>query len=180
MRKSIMGLTAALAAATFAGTAHAQMRSPLSVEVRASAAIPTGDFANTGGGIGTGYGIGADAHFALTPQFGVYAGYSYTGFDYDNFDDTLKETGIDAGVRASLGSGAAFTPYLRGGIVYHKLNNQLGNSDSRTGFEVGAGLDYPLGLVLSVTPEVSYTRINQDAAPDLSHVRLGVGLRFKL
>lgn len=180
MRKSIVSLTMALAAVAFAGTAHAQMRSPLSLEVRASAAIPNGDFANTGGGIGTGYGIGADAHFALTPQLGLYGGYSWTGFDYDNFDDTLKETGVDAGLRASLGSGAAFTPYLRGGVVYHKLEDRLGNRDSRTGFEVGAGLDYPLGLVLSVTPEVSYTRINRDDTPDVSHVRLGVGLRFKL
>jgi len=177
MRKTLMSLTAAFAAATFAGTAQAQMRSPLSVEVRASAAIPTGDFAT---GIGTGYGIGADAHFALTPQLGIYAGYSYTGFDYDNVDDTLNETGIDAGVRAALGSGATFTPYVRGGLVYHKLENDFGKSDSKAGFEVGAGLDYPLGLVLSVTPEVSYTRIVQDAAPDLSHVRLGVGLRFKI
>ena len=183
MKKTFAVTCAALAAVALANQdAGAQLRSPVSFEVRASAAIPTGDFADVAGGIGTGYGIGATGEFALTPMLGIYAGYSYTGYDLDNVDDTLNETGIDAGIRANLGSGlGAFTPYLKGGIVYHQLETDLFERDEKLGFEVGGGLDYPLGPTLSVTPGISYTRISGDVPQvDVSAVRLGIGLRARL
>ncbi|HEX2095662.1 MAG TPA: outer membrane beta-barrel protein [Longimicrobiaceae bacterium] len=184
MRKTIVTTAfAALAAVAFAYDARAQGRSPLSVEARASAAVPTGSFADVAGGIGTGYGFGVTGELALTPALGVYAGYSYTGFDLDDREDTLDETGLDAGVRASFGAGGRFTPFLKGGVVYHKLETDLVEGESRLGFEVGGGLDLPLGNVISVTPGISYTQIPGDddlGETDLSHVRLGVGLRFRL
>ncbi len=182
MKKTITaGLLAALAALASVDGAHAQGRSPLSFEARAGAALPLGDFRDVLGGIGTGYGVGVTGELALTPMLGVYAGYSYTGFELDTGDETLDQTGADAGIRASLGYGRSMTPFLKGGVVYHKLETDFAEGESKLGFEVGGGVDYPLGNVLSVTPAVSYLRIPGDEGEvDLSQVRLGVGLRFRL
>ncbi|HEX8276101.1 MAG TPA: outer membrane beta-barrel protein [Longimicrobiaceae bacterium] len=185
MRKTIGTFALALAAVASAGAARAQSVIPLAVEARASAAVPTGDFADFGGGggIGTGYGFGARAELKLNPLFSVYGGYSWTGYDYEDVEETLTQQGADAGIRLGLGRGLIpLGPYARGGIVYHKLEDDTFEGESKLGYEVGGGLSFPLGLVISVTPEVTYTRINDalGADRDLSAVRFGVGLRAAL
>jgi opacity protein-like surface antigen len=183
MKKSIVTLAAALAAVTFVDGAHAQSIIPLAVEARASAAVPVGDFKDFEGGIGTGYGFGVNGELKLSPLFGVYGGYSWTGYDLDAADETLTQQGLDAGIRLGLGRGLIpLGPYARGGIVYHKLDDGHDHGDERKlGYEVGAGLSFPLGAVISVTPEVSYTRIADAFVDrDLSAVRFGVGLRAAL
>lgn len=181
MKKTIATFATALAAVTFTGAARAQSATPLAVEARASAAVPIGDFQDTGGGIGTGYGFGVNGEIKLNPLFGVYGGYSWTGYDFDAGDDRLEQQGVDAGVRLGLGLGL-LNPYARGGIVYHKLDDGIAERESKLGFELGAGLGFPLGQVISVTPEVGYTRINDALGDDahLSAVRFGVGLRAAL
>lgn len=178
MKKTLATVAAALAAVTLAGAARAQSAIPLAVEARASAAVPTGDFQDAGGGIGTGYGFGVQGELRLSPLVGVYGGYSWTGYDFDAGDDRLEQQGVDAGIRVGLGP-LPLGPYARGGIVYHRLGGGIPEQDSRLGYELGAGLSFPLGMVVSVTPEVSYTRINDAGGDDnhLSAVRFGVGLR---
>lgn len=181
MKKTIASFAAALAAVGFAGAAQAQSVVPLAIEARASAAVPTGDFGDTGGGIGTGYGFGVNGELKLNPLFGVYGGYSWTGYDFEEGDDRVEQQGVDAGVRVGLGL-LPLNPYARAGIVYHKLDDGIAENERKLGYELGAGLGFPLGRVISVTPEVSYTRIN-DALGDndhLSAVRFGVGLRAAL
>jgi opacity protein-like surface antigen len=181
MKKSIAAFAAALAAVAVTVGARAQSVIPLAVEARASAAVPTGDFSDIEGGIGTGYGFGVNGELRLNPLFGVYGGYSWTGYDFDDGGDRLTQQGIDAGVRVGMGL-LPMRPYARGGVVYHKLDDGHDHGDERKlGYEVGAGLSFPLGMVISVTPEVSYTRINDVLGDqDLSAVRLGVGLRAAL
>ncbi len=181
MKKTMAGIVAALAAVTFSDQARAQSIIPFSVEAQASAAVPTGDFGDVEGGIGTGYGFGVKAGVKLNPLFGVYGGYSWTGYDFDVGDDRLTQQGFDGGIRVGLGL-LPMSPYARGGVVYHKLDAGHGHDeDNKLGYEVGAGLSFPLGMVLSVTPEVTYTRINDAIDGEaLSAVRFGVGLRAAL
>ena len=181
MKKTIVTFAAALAAVTLAGRAQAQSIIPLAVEARASAAVPMGDFKDFEGGIGTGYGFGVNGELKLNPLFGVYGGYSWTGYDLEEGDERLEQQGIDAGVRVGLGL-LPLRPYARGGIVYHKLDDGHDHGNERKlGYEVGAGLSFPLGAVISVTPEVSYTRIGEALeGQDVSALRLGVGLRAAL
>lgn len=172
-------VAAALAAAAVAAPANAQ--SPLAVEGRVGLAFPTGDF---GEGLGLGYGIGANVSLNVTPTIAVYGGYSHTQFDYDDdlfdTDDTFNVQGFDAGARLSLPM-AGFSPYLRGGVVYYQGGVSGGQkSDSELGFQVGAGLNYTLGPVVSFTPEVSYVTVPAEFGPDASFVRADVGLRFRL
>ncbi|MBV9773434.1 MAG: porin family protein [Gemmatimonadetes bacterium] len=169
--------------------AHAQGTSPFSVEGRVGLAFPTGDF---GDGLGMGYELGANAMFNLLPSLGIYAGYTFITFDLDDdvFGDTGDTTfnlqGLDAGVKLSVPTtamGPGLTPYLRGGIVYYKgeLSDTDFSSDSRLGFQVGAGLDYPLGRTVSITPEVNYVQIpEKNGSGDASFFKAGFGLRVHL
>jgi opacity protein-like surface antigen len=173
-------LAAGLAAAVFAVPAQAQSMLPFSVEARTGLAFPTGDF---GDALGMGYGLGANAIFNVTPNVGVYGGYSYTQFDFDSelidTDATYNLQGFDAGVRLGLPA-AGFSPYVRGGVAYYKGSVSDGpDSDSELGFQGGVGLDYALGPVVSFTPEVSYVTIPGDGG-DANFVRADVGLRFRL
>ncbi|HEV2149786.1 MAG TPA: outer membrane beta-barrel protein [Longimicrobiaceae bacterium] len=178
MKRSTL-VAAALAAVVFAAPARSQGMLPFSVEARTGLAFPTGEF---GDGLALGYGLGASAIFNVTPTLGVYGGYSYTQFDFDDdvfgdVDDTFDVQGFDAGARLGLPM-AGLSPYLRGGVVYYKA----GDAGNELGFQVGAGLDYRLGPVVSFTPEVSYVTVpvGEGRGPDASFVRADVGLRFRL
>lgn len=181
--RSFLCALAALAAAVSTAPVSAQGMLPVTLEGRGGLAFATGDF---GRQVGTGYGLGANATFNLTPQLGVYGGYTFISFDPDETlatDQAFELQGFDAGARLSLPA-VALTPYLRGGVVYYKgeFADSPFSAERKLGFRVGAGVDYPLGPVLSVTPEVSYVQIPGEGAgdPDASFAKLDVGLRFRL
>jgi opacity protein-like surface antigen len=87
---------------------------------------------------------------------------------------------------------------VRGGLLYHTLDLDVDgtvadeiicdgdcDSDASLGFEVGGGLDFPLGRKVSVTPAVRYTSYEADFGdadddPTISSVVLDVGLRIRL
>lgn len=178
-------VAAVCAAVAFAGPARAQSLLPFSVEGRAGLAFPTGDF---GRDLSTGYALGANVGFNVIPLVTLYGGYSYITFDLaddvpGSGEDTWDVSGFDAGARVNLPM-IGFSPYLRGGVVYY--DSELSGTDfgeSNLGFQVGAGLDFPLGAVVSITPEVSYVQVDAGdvAGPDkTSFVRVDFGLRARL
>ncbi len=196
MKKTM--LLSLVAAVALAGTAQAQTgtlpTSPLSVDVRAGAAFPTGDFGDIAE---TGYTVGGDLSLMLSPMFSLYAGGSYSSFAVaDEFQELLEGLtggqigdlsynlyGADAGVKAAFPTMSGFTPFLRGGLVYYTAElgggDDLGEdveeeNDWEAGFEVGGGLAFPLGPRISVTPEVTYTGIE-----DLNFVRAQIGLNIR-
>ena len=195
MKKTALGLLSLVAAVTLAGGAQAQTAptSPLSLEVRAGAAVPTGDFGDIAE---TGFTVGGDLGFMFTPMLSAYIGGTYSSFAVDDEFQELIEAlsggqiddlsynlyGGDAGLKASFPTATGFTPFLRGGVVYYTAElggDDLGedaeeDNDFELGFEVGGGLSVPLGPRLSVTPAVSYTTIE-----DLNFVRAQVGLNIR-
>lgn len=210
MKKTMFGLTAGLALFAAVGTAEAQSPIPLAVEVRGGIGFPTGDLGDDEqGAADLGYGFGATGMFTVTPMFGVYAGYSRFSFAadteelaggaVDNVDVDYNASGFNAGVQASLPAMMGFAgaaPYLRGGVVYHKLEVDLGDtvlddvvdddageSDYGLGFEVGGGLDIPLGPTVSVTPGVRYVTyqpdFNDEDETDVNYVAADVGLKIR-
>lgn len=177
-------LAAALALLACGSPARAQSVLPFAVEGRAGLAFPTGDF---GRDLGLGYGLGANASFNILPLIAVYGGYSYTTFDISGVSrstgDTYNLQGFDAGARVGIPTPLIpLNPYLRGGLVFYKANVSGGpSSDRNTGFQVGAGLNYALGMLVTLTPEVSYVRINgRNGSSDATFIRTDFGLRVHL
>jgi opacity protein-like surface antigen len=193
MKKSTVGILAALAAVSVATTANAQMgpTTPFSIELRAGAALPTGDF---GDGLNTGWTAGLTGQYNFTPMIGVYAGYQIASFGADDEeagdeDISVNDRGFNAGLRASLSPLAGFSPWLKGGLVYNELeidvDGESVTTDSQLGFEVGGGLAFPLGPRISITPGVTYTMYSFDDEDldldlDVSHVKIDIGLNFRI
>lgn len=197
MKKSTVGILAALAAVSVATTANAQMgpTTPFSFNVNAGAALPTGDFGDL---VSTGWTVSADGTFNITPMFGIYAGYSFSQFGVsDDFEDLvgegdITEQGFDAGIKATFGGGTLpFTPFLRGGLIFHKIGGDFEDedvesedSDSELGFEIGGGVTFPLGPRISVVPSASYLQWTPeedgDEGIDVSMVKVQIGLNIRI
>lgn len=174
------------------GTADAQSRSPLSVEIRGGLPFPVGDFQDSHGGLQTGYSLDGTAIFQVTPMLGLYAGYSTNRFEVENTEDReVNDAGFHGGLMASFPMTTGLNPFVKGGVVYHETETVVNgegqaNSDAELGFQAGAGVEIPLGRTLSFTPGVSYTRHSVESqtilnAPDrdVSYVRADVGLRVR-
>jgi opacity protein-like surface antigen len=186
MQKSIFA--GILAAAALAGTAHAQSlpTTPFSLEVRAGASIPTGDMADV---VKTGYTVGGNASFAVTPMVSVYGGYtfnSYTAKDDGSADAdvSFRVQGPEAGVKINIPTAGGVAPFIKGGALFQKYafsvsgdGGSFSGSDDqyRWGFEAGAGVAIPLGTRLSVTPAVTYTKVEHATA-----VKADVGLSIRI
>ena len=185
-----------LAAASLAGTAHAQAAavptSPVSVEVRAGAAFPTGDLSDINK---TGYTVGGNVSFAVSPMLSVYGGYTMNSFGFkDEFVNDggangdasarLRVSGPEAGVKLNIPTAGGFTPFVKGAALYHRYSfsfsgdggsGSINDDQWRWGFEAGAGVAIPLGPRISVTPAVSYTKVEHATG-----VKADVGLSFHL
>jgi opacity protein-like surface antigen len=192
---------ALLLSAGLATGAHAQSPLPITLEVRGGAAIPTGDFND---GINTGWGIGANVRYALTPVVGVYGGFDHFTFNADDDGDPSVDVGVDdnairAGLRANvpLVGMTGISPWVEGGLVFARtsINASDGsssisiNSDWGVGFEAGAGLTFAVAPRISINPGVRYRTHKADFSGDDSTdnpgnadvnylaVELGVSLR---
>jgi opacity protein-like surface antigen len=181
-------VVAALAVLGTAGTASAQARLPLSVGISGEAAFPTGDFADN---VENGVGFTASAALQLVPGFAAYGSYSRTTFGVDGVDDVdVIDQGFSAGLTASLGGGLVgrAQPYVGAGLLFHELEDDNGNEfgDAKMGFEVGAGVNFPLGRRISVSPSVGYRQYNVEGSflgvptgeRNVSYLTGGIGLNL--
>lgn len=198
MRKIFVGMMLLGGVAATAGTADAQGFFPLAVEVRGGAGVPLGEF---GDGVNTGWGFDANAQLRLAPMISVYGGYGT--IDFDSSDEggllgsgsgTVTDQGFHAGAILSLPTGMLLgvSPYVKAGALYHEAKYDFENdaadreSDKQLGYEVGGGLTFPLGLVVSFTPEVKYRSyapkwsdgIGVQDDDDLSYVMVDLGMKF--
>jgi hypothetical protein len=162
----LAALFAVLAPAPAQGQLGFLPRLPLSLEVRAGAGIPTGDFADRRPGVEaeTGLAFAAGAVLHLSSAVGIYGQYNRTAFGCDNcagagLDDELVDAGGGFGIHAALPL-AAFRPWIRAGGVYHELrfSGSEGElfSDPALGFQVGGGVSLPLIGGLRVLPGVHF------------------------
>lgn len=186
MKKAVFGTIAGLALLGAAGNLEAQA-GPLSIEVRGGAPFPTGSFEDAYN-TGVSYEITGIANVA--PGLGVYAGYSQTDFELKDqaINGNATDRGVHAGLRASVPGALPFGPWVRGGVVYNELNRDaLGvrsTSERELGYEVGGGLEFPLGHRVSVTPGATFVSTDRDTATggddNINYVRADIGLRVRL
>jgi opacity protein-like surface antigen len=187
MKKTV--LLGVLAAAGLAGSAQAQATlptTPVSVEVRAGAGFPTGDLADI---VKTGYNVGANVSVAVSPLLGVYGGYAFNSYSAKDDGSTdgsahFRVEGPEAGVKLNIPAAGGVAPFIKGAALYQKYSVSVSGSGAsgsfsdnqyRWGFEAGAGVAIPLGNRLSVTPAVSYTKVEHATA-----VKADIGLSFHI
>lgn len=179
------GLAAALLAASVA-PASAQ----LALELRGGAG------AGSYGATGAGFQLvpqpagSAALSYGFRPGLAAYGAYSFARFGCEEgfctgVEPVFTSQGGEAGLRAELQ--LPLRPWVRGGAVMHSLDGESPageeSSDAAFGLAAGAGLGFPLGSRLVLTPGVGYTRYTA-ASPAGDHVVAVVtgdlGLRIRL
>lgn len=183
MKKGTIGLLAALAAVTAAGSAQAQLgpTTPFSVEVRGGLALPVGEDMD---GLEAGLVFGGDVIYQASPMIGVYGGYAFQTWALEVEEEIdFRVHGFEAGARLSFSPMAGgLTPFLKGGVLFNQAElsddsegTEDPESDWEAGFQLGGGVDYRLGNRLSFTPQASYNSVE-----DAHWINLEAGLRIRL
>jgi hypothetical protein len=142
---------------------------PLSIELRAGAALPMGDFGQESPGLGAGAGVGAalTLHVELASSLGLYGSYDYGRFACGacgaaGFEEGLPEAGFEVGVEWTLPFRlGALDPWLgAGALLGRRLEIPDGGdgfaSESATGWSAAVGLRVPLAASLRLLPGIRY------------------------
>ena len=170
-RTTVLLSLAMLTSMGSASIVQAQVSNPLKFTVFGGLALPTGDLKD---GVNSGYTVGAalDYHVPLSP-FGVRGEGLYSSFgakDTGGADDAdLSDLGLNANLVFWLPNpGSPAKAYLTGGPSYSRTKVSVSSgsldasvTDNNWGFNVGGGLDFPLGA-LSTRLDVRYKRISSD------------------
>jgi opacity protein-like surface antigen len=195
-------LSAALLAAVVPVAAQAQFATPFSIEGRAGAVVPIGDFGDTEVmGAKTGFGFGVNGAYRVIPMLDLYAGFSWHRFGVEddpefgdvNFD--LDDSGFEVGARLFVPGMTGISPWVQGGLILQQL--KMGGSeggisasltsDRAAGFEVGAGAAFPLTPNLSLTPGVRYRQFKAkfdlpfigSESLDVQYLAADLGVQFR-
>lgn len=190
MNKTLRAVALALVA-VFGMATGAQAQLAFSAEVRGDFSFPTDDLDDT---YEWGAGFTGDLYLDFHETFSAYAGYNWTQFGCDDGSTLCTEdastNGFELGLKAKLPVAQQFGPWVRAGVLFHELDDGEGSDfDRETGFQIGLGLDIPLGMVVSVTPALHYNsygvddatlagRLGCDEDCDITWWGAGVGLRF--
>ena len=175
MRPLQVPLAAALLAAVLAVPRPSGLaaQSPLVLDVRAGATLPTGSFVREGLEAELSPGAGFGLHFTLQrhPWRAFYAGFSQHRFGCDGAGcpggGELVSTGWNLGTRLSVATGGA-SPWLRLGVVFDRVEadfleggDEVGRvSDLGVGGEVGIGVVMGTARRLSLSPGVRYVLVD--------------------
>lgn len=157
---------------------------PLSMEARGGVALPADEFGGADGGVAA----EVSATWHALPFIGFYGAWQWNRFAWDGAgpDGHATDRGVAAGVRVAVPTPLIpIDPWIRAGVVAHQLEGQGLDEDSKVGYEVGAGLAFPLARGVSLTPGVLWTRYQHGSgAADgellrVRHLRADVGLRLR-
>ena len=191
--KKVLSCALLAASALAASGAEAQIL-PFSFELRGGMGFKTEEFRPSDVGTTTasgGVGVGANVAVDFLPGVAVYGGYDRYSFNAEvqGVDAEYIDQGFVAGAKVAppIGALVGLRPWLRGGVLFHELElTEVDEKSGRTtGFEVGGGIDIPLGLVLSFTPGVIYRQYSPDYGDDandgkVSYFDVSLGLKARL
>ena len=175
-------LSSAVFSALFFASASTLSAQYISIGLRGTGSVPTGDFggdqtaANTAliQGAKNGFGYGLDVGVGIGP-IGAYAGFDHIKFDCQTStcqsDGKYTLQGGTVGVKLAVPGMPRFRPYVKGGVTFNDLQGGYGGSssnvlttDKNPGYEVGVGFDYTiLGGIVALTPQARYVGQNLKA-----------------
>jgi hypothetical protein len=174
----------------WAAQAEAQQRA-LSFDARGGYSFPISNFGDTAE---SDFGFGAGVVFSLTNMFGIYGGWARDAFGCEDLigcdeDTQLQIQGFEAGVKFLIPTEARILPWLKAGLIAHELKVESdafeSESDREWGFQAAAGLDFPLGEVVSVSPGLRFNMIEfgEDDVfeePETKYLSFDLGLHFHI
>ena len=159
----------------------AQAQIPISAEARAGVTFPTGDLSDAGAEAGLSLG----AELMLTPRrnLTVYGGIQRHGFSCDSDCDlgsSVRSSGVNAGLKYIFPSPPDALIWGRGGIVAYRLSSSEISGSRNIGFELGAGIDMPVGDRLYLVPHVGF--VSHDAGGDgqANWINFGLGGHYHI
>lgn len=148
----------------------------LSLEARGGVAMPAEAFEGAEGGQAG----EVSATWHAWPLIGIYGAYQSNRFAWDDTGGHATDEGFAAGVRISLPPLLVpIDPWIRGGVVVHQLKAETRAVESGVGYELGAGLAFPLARGITLTPGVLWTRYRNGDLLRIRHLRADVGLRMR-
>ncbi len=146
----------------------------VSLELRGGLDRSVSEFRDDGGIAARGdAGFGGDVIFSVTPMLSIYGGYGWDRFGCVGCGDAdwITSHGFEGGAKllfAFSPLSRTLTPWIRAGVVANKAKVQFAGfettSDTGLGFQASAGVDVPLGDVLSFSPALRYQRFGADFA----------------
>ena len=189
---ALAGLTAA---AGIVPSAAAAQDSRFSVELRGSLNRPLGDFGDADGLEADGEAsLAGDLFIHLNDNLSVYGGYAREMFGCESCtdDEGFHASGFEGGVKLMANRQGRILPWLRGGLIAQELTADFSegevSSDTGIGFQIAAGVDIPLGEVLSFSPALRYQTFDADfdvvdsefvdAEATVQHLALDFGLHI--
>jgi opacity protein-like surface antigen len=166
----------------FGGAQVAQAQIPSVVpsvkpSLYAGIALPTGDFKT---GFNSGYTVGGALDLTLPVMPIAWRGEaSYTSFNATNGGEKFSDASGRVNIVLPMHLIVA-TPYIIGGVGYYHVKDDvdaLGSfSQNKFGYNVGAGIDLPLG-VMAARIEARYHHVSLDNG-SYTYVPITFGIRF--
>lgn len=156
---------------------------PLTIEARGGIVLPAGDFGDAADG---GPAAEVSATWHALPLIGIYGAYQWHRFAWGDAESDATGRGFAAGVHVAIPTPLIpIDPWIRAGIVAHDLDAETLTDETKAGWEVGAGLGFPVARGLTLTPGLTWTRYQHGSgAADgellrVRYVRADVGLRLR-
>ena len=145
-----------------------------------------------------GYGFEGILHCRILKYTGIYGGWGWNRFGADESfagsNISFEETGYIIGVQHKQPVGKSpLSVYLRAGLLYNhiEIENKEGDITHDTGhgpgFQIAAGIDYPLGKNWSITPGIKFNSLSNETiregdTTEIDHsylsLRIGILKRF--
>lgn len=173
--RSTLGFALALASVVLLRADPLPAQLPFAMEVRGGVALPAEAFEGAEGGQAG----EVSATWQVLPLAGVYGAYQSNRFAWDAGGHATDD-GFAAGVRITLPALLIpVDPWVRGGVVVHQLKTETRAAESGVGYEVGAGLGFPLARGITLTPGVLWTRYRDGELLRVRHLRADAGLRMR-
>lgn len=165
------------------------------VELRVGASFATQELGDAD--LSTGFGFEGIFDYKFSPYLGAYAGWGWNQFSADQSfagtDIDFEETGYLLGLQFTHAiADSALYVYVRAGGIYNHIEvenddgDNISDSGHGPGWQVGAGLDIPLGSNWHLKPGVKFQalsreiEIGEETTPvNLTYFTVGVGIAKK-
>jgi hypothetical protein len=160
------------------------------VEFRPAFQVPTADFDDAE--LDNGMGFDGRVAYRVMPHVEVFTGWSWANFASDDFD--FEETGYDFGARFIHPiSGMKLSYLLEAAATLKHIEIEfddeiVADSDHSLGYQLGAGVVYPVTANLAIIPSVRYNALNSEVEfdilntkveGDLNYLSIGANLAWK-